>query len=210
MRANNNRADVLVLPLLEQKDSAPPGSFDWPLANEAEGFLRHSVETFLNGNSFGRQLAERMLHETGTDFFEWIDHLTLPLHQEAALRRVGFVPDEKVETPRGEIAYRHPRATLPSVLLGRADTGGPGVVALRPEYVADFLARHNLSAEPEGEPFSRYRRVVVCQERDTRLEAVERSADCITALHRGARLDDERSVALVQRQRALGVALHHH
>src|SRR5439155_10615963 len=73
-------------------------------------------------------------------------------------------------------AYRHPRATLPSVLLGRADTGGPGVVALRPEYVADFLARHNLSAEPEGEPFSRYRRVVVCQERDTRLEAVERSA----------------------------------
>jgi len=32
--------------------------------------------------------------------------------------------------------------------------GYPSAVALRPELVADFVACHNLSQEPEGEPFS--------------------------------------------------------
>ena len=40
----------------------------------------------------------------------------------------------------------------------------PSVIALRPEFVSEFIAAHNLSAEPEGEPFSRYRRVVVAQD----------------------------------------------
>ena len=53
---------------------------------------------------------------------------------------------------------------------------GPSVIALRPEFVADFMACHNLSGEPEGEPFSRYRRIVVAEENGTQLEAVERRA----------------------------------
>jgi len=40
--------------------------------------------------------------------------------------------------------------------------------------VADFTASHNLSGEPEGEPCSRYRRIVVARENGTQLEAVER------------------------------------
>ena len=51
--------------------------FDWPLANGAEDLLRAHSEAFLERNTFARVLADRMRDETGTDFFEWIDHLIL-------------------------------------------------------------------------------------------------------------------------------------
>jgi len=148
--------------------------FDWPLAYEAEAFLRKHVELFLEQNSFARELSARMRNDTGTDFFEWIDHLVLSPDDEQGLRESGFSLDAQVETAGGESVYEHPRATLPRVLLRAGPQGCPSVVALRPEFVADFVARHNLRNEPEGEPFSRYRRIVVAEEKGTRLEAVER------------------------------------
>ena len=42
--------------------------FDWPLAFDAEKFLRQRMDSFLERNSFARQLAGRMREETGTDF----------------------------------------------------------------------------------------------------------------------------------------------
>ena len=149
-----------------------PLPFDWPLADEAEQLLRRDIESFLKRNSFARRLAERMREETGTDFFEWVDHLVLAPGEEKALRGVGFVRDPDAETPHGEAVFEHPRATLPRVRLRR----GPSVIALRPEFVADFMASQNLSGDPEGEPCSRYRRIVVAEEGRTRLEAVERRA----------------------------------
>jgi hypothetical protein len=149
-----------------------PRSFDWPLANEAEGLLRRHLDSFLSKNSFARRLAERMREETGTDFFEWVDHLRLDAGCEKELVAEGFVRDENAEAPDGAAVFEHPRATLPRVLLGGRNGGL--AAALRPEYVADFMARHNLGGEPEGEPGSRYRRVVVAEENGTRLEAVER------------------------------------
>src|ERR1051326_9009689 len=92
------------LPSAQLKDAAAPASFDWPLANEAETFLRGFIEDFLKGNSFAEHLAERMLQETGTDFFEWIDHLRMPGHREKNLQRMGFVSDRRLETPAGGIA----------------------------------------------------------------------------------------------------------
>ena len=149
-----------------------PTSFDWPLANDAEAFLRSRIESFLVQNTFARRLAERMRDETGTDFFEWVDHLALSPNDESALAAVGFVRDAQAETPNGEVVYEHPKAILPRVLLS---TSMPRV-AVRPEFVADFIASHSLTTEPEGEPCSRYRRVLVSEEGGTRLEAVERRA----------------------------------
>lgn len=168
----------------KQRERAPaacahrdaPGRFDWPLANGAEGFLRRRMSGFLERNSFARQLAARMRDETGTDFFEWIDHLILPPGEEQALRDAGFVHDPRAETPNGEAVYELARTTLPRVLLRQAPRRAAAVIALRPEFVADFIASHSLSAEPAGEPFSRYRRVVVAAESGAQLEAVERRA----------------------------------
>src|SRR5712671_5112503 len=162
------------------KAAAPAGSvlsrngFGWPLANEAERFLRDRTTAFLEANGFGRRLALRMREETATDFFEWIDHLALSPGEQEALREAGFVQDNDAETPNGEAAYEHPRATLPRILIRPGKKQHPSMIALRPEFVADFMAHHNIPGEPEGEPFSRYRRIIVAEENETTLEAVER------------------------------------
>src|SRR6266478_1436456 len=155
--------------------------FDWPLANEAEIFLRNHMEAFLARNSFAQRLAERMREESATDFFEWMDHLIIPSADEELLRNAGFVSDSQVEMAGGEVVYEHPFATLPRVLL--RPNGGTSVIGLRPESVADFIGSNSLAREPEGEPFSRYRRVVVHREAGTQLEAVERRAyrGCVPA-----------------------------
>jgi hypothetical protein len=152
--------------------------FDWPLANDAETLLRRYITTFLSQNSFARQLADGMRDETGTDFFEWVDHIAVAPSEKNALFETGFVPDNESETPDGEDVYENPRATLPRVMLRPGEKQNPSVIALRPESVADFIAAHNLSAEIEGEPLSRYRRAVIAEENGTRLEAVERHAYC--------------------------------
>jgi len=159
---------------MNQKMSTP--QFDWPLANAAEALLRRYIATFLTQNEFARNLADRMRDETGTDFFEWVDHIVVSPSEKNAFLDAGFVLDSESETPDGEDVYENPRATLPRVVLRPGEKQNPSVVALRPEFVADFIAALNLSAEIEGEPLSRYRRAVVFEENGTRLEAVERHA----------------------------------
>src|SRR2546426_775685 len=81
------------------------GAFDWPLAHKAEDLLRGYMGRFLERNRFARGLAERMSQETGTDFFEWIDHFVLNPADKQALTGCGFVCDAKAETPNGESVY---------------------------------------------------------------------------------------------------------
>jgi hypothetical protein len=148
-------------------------SFDWPLAFDAEKILRQRMNSFLERNSFARQLAGRMREETGADFFEWIDHLVLSPEDEQPLRALGMETD-RVETAGGEIVLHHPRATLPRVVLaGQSDRMA---VSLRPEFVAEFVAAHSLASPIEGEPLARLRRVLVSEENGAKLEAVERNA----------------------------------
>lgn len=156
-----------------------PGSsaaqFDWPLAYEAEQLLGRYVEAFLLRNGAGRKLADRMRDETGTDFYEWVDHLVLAPAQAAELRAVGLV-EEKVAAPAGMTVMHHPRAMMPRVLL-RTDGGRggvPSVLAIRPESLVDFLSHQNLAAPIEGEFGSRLRRAVVSEENGARFEAIER------------------------------------
>ena len=157
------------------KATSTPRSFDWPLANTAESLLRERLDAFLKQNSFARHLAVRMHAETGTDFFEWVDHLVISPDDGPAFVDAGFVQDLTAVTPRGQPVLEHPKATLPRLRLRRAKQN-PSVVAIKPEFVADFIAANNLTQQPEGEPRSRYRRVIVAEEDGTRLEAVERRA----------------------------------
>jgi hypothetical protein len=150
-------------------------AFDWPLAHEAERLLRAHLQSFLKRNRFALELSERMKTETATDLFEWVDHLVLPGGLEAELEAAGFSLRADLETPNGEAVYEQLRATLPRVLIRRGSETMPVVVAVRPESISNFIARQNLEVEPEGEPFSRYRRSVVAEENGTRLEAVERN-----------------------------------
>ncbi|HTA31724.1 MAG TPA: hypothetical protein VK731_14615 [Candidatus Cybelea sp.] len=147
--------------------------FDWPLAFDAEKFLRQFMDSFLERNSFARHLAGRMRKETGTDFFEWIDHLVLQADVEQPLRACGMVA-ENVETMGDETVLHHPRATLPRVII--SEKPGRMAISLRPEFVADFVAAYSLEGPIQGGPYSRLRRVMVCDENGARLEALERNA----------------------------------
>jgi hypothetical protein len=147
--------------------------FDWPLAFDAEKFLRQRMNSFLDRNSFARQLAGRMRDETGTDFFEWIDHFVLSADDEPPLQALGMTA-ERVENVGGETVLHHPRATLPRIVLA-AKPGQMGI-ALHPEFVAEFVAAHSLPGPIEGEPYARFRKVFVSEENGARLEAVERNA----------------------------------
>lgn len=133
------------------------------------------VGKFLLRNSWARRLAERMRDETGTDFFEWVDHLVLAPEHAEALRAAGF-EEERVVAPPGATVFWHPRAMMPRVLL-HAEGGRdavPAALAIRPESLGDFLAAHNLDAPIEGAFGARLRYACIHQENGTALFACER------------------------------------
>jgi hypothetical protein len=154
--------------------AAPPvNAFDWPLCYEAERLLGGYIEEFLQRNAFAARLAQRMREETGTEFFEWVDHLALGAEHEAALRSAGFI-EEKVETPPGAKVLWHPRAMMPRVVLHAAERQLSSAVAIRPEVLADFVAAHDLDVEIEGAPLARFRRALISDDNGAKLFAVER------------------------------------
>ena len=160
---------------LSAPPSEPAESFDWPVAFQAENVLRTHVERFLQNNLWSNRLAQRMRSETGTDFFEWIDHLVLPVEEEKALRSSGFVT-ANVETYRGGLILEHPRATLPRVKIEKGQSACPACLALRVASVADFVQAHGLNAPIEGAPFSRLRRTVGNRDNGTVVEVLERNS----------------------------------
>ena len=156
-------------------NSSPASSFDWPLAYKAEHLIGGWIGAFLRRNTFARRLAERMRDETGTDFFEWVDHLVLANEHAGALRAAGFV-EENAEARAGATVFWHPRAMMPRVLLcaGAGRDGGPSALAIRPEVLADFIAAHDLDAAIKGGWGARFRRALVSEENGTKFFAVER------------------------------------
>jgi hypothetical protein len=152
-----------------------PQDFNWPLAYEAEALLSQHINAFLERHATARRLAQRMHAETGTEFFEWTDHLVVSQNHEGALRAVGFVT-EAVDAPVHVTVLAHPHAMLPRVLvsLKASPSPAPLSLAVRPEFLADFMARHGLAGEPVGRPCARYRVLTVSEENGALFQAVER------------------------------------
>jgi hypothetical protein len=150
--------------------------FDWPLCYDAEKHILDRLEAFTQRNTFARRLTERMRNETGTLLLDWVDYLIVPHSEEKRLRELGFTEDPLAETPAHLKALWHAEAMLPRLLVERdaSAVGTPGILAIRCESIADFLAAHKLSAELEGAPLSRFRRALVAEENLTRLKVIER------------------------------------
>jgi hypothetical protein len=158
-------------------DLHPPHStaFDWPLAFPAEELLRKRLASFLECHSWAHRLSDRFRAETGTDFFEWIDHLTLGEEEAFALREVGFVREEVNAPPGVEVLY-HPQAMLPRIVAMQEGSrnGVPTRLAIRPESLVDFIAAHDLQTEIRDRFGSRLRRAIISVENGYKLCAVER------------------------------------
>ncbi|MCF7687376.1 MAG: hypothetical protein K9M98_03895 [Cephaloticoccus sp.] len=156
-------------------DAAKEPAFDWPLAYEAEQLLYRLIESFLSRHAFARALSDRMREATGTDFYEWVDYLTLSSEHQVELTAVGLTVAH-TPAPAGIIVMHHPKAMMPRVLLSPAGScaGVPAAVAVKPEVLTDFLSLHAPTANIEADIGARYRRALVAEESGLRLEAVER------------------------------------
>ena len=152
-------------------------SFDWPLAYQAEGLVRDFISALLGKNSAARSLAKEMSEKTGTDFLEWVDHLTLAPEHEMELRDAGFI-DEPVRAETGQKVLYHPRAMLPRILLQPAGSlnSVPVKLAIHPESVVDFVARQQLSGKIQGAFGDRLREVLISAEEGHAFVAIERLA----------------------------------
>jgi hypothetical protein len=150
--------------------------FDWPLCYEAERLMLERIDAFLERNRFAKSLAARMSNETGTLMIDWVDYLVVPAAEESTWRAAGLVNDPLDETSAGGKTLWHPEAMFPRVRLDATlrPAEFPRVLAIHPENLADFIAAHQLAEKPEGEPLSRFRRVVVSEENGARFEAIER------------------------------------
>ncbi len=152
-----------------------PDNFNWPLAYEAEALLSAYINALLARNTFARTLAARMHAETGTEFFEWVDHFVVSPDHEKEFRAAGFAP-EATDTPADHLVLAHPHAMLPRVLVALKSVSSPfpRSLAVRPEFLADFMARQGLTGEPVGAPCARYRTLKVSEENGALILAVER------------------------------------
>jgi len=150
-----------------------PNEFDWPLAYDAEALLRRFVLAFLDRCPFAGRLAIDMRDRTGTDFFEWVDHFSVGYEQIEELLSVGLVR-EPIEAPAGAEVYYHPGAMMPRVLVRPGGSGFPATLAIKVESIVDFVARHNLAGEIEGEFGSGLRTIPVSDDHGYQFRALER------------------------------------
>ena len=148
--------------------------FDWPLCYEAENFLLGRIDAFTQQNSFARNLASRMRDETGTLLLDWTDYLLLPGSDEAAVRAAGYAEDPLAEAPDAQKQLWHPEAMLPRVLIAPTNAKYPLALGIRADLVADFAIAHGIDNEIEGEPFSRFRSMLVSDENGAQLFVIER------------------------------------
>ena len=149
--------------------------FDWPLAYDAEALLRRFVLAFLDHNAFASGLAGNMRDRTGTDFYEWVDHFCVGAEHAEELLAAGLIR-EFVAAPAGTEVYYHPKAMMPRVLVRRSgsENGIPASLAIRVESLVDFIARHNLASEIEGDFGAGLRESLIFNDRGHQFRAVER------------------------------------
>lgn len=175
------------------KASEAESKFEWPLCYDAENFVLSRLDAFLERNTFARTLAARMRDETGTLILDWTDYLLLPASDEAQLRAAGYTEDPFGDSPvvsallsgngGGNAAETtaattkqlwHPEAMLPRVFIAPTNAKYPIALGIRPDLVAEFVVVHEVQNEIEGEPYSRFRRVLVSEENGAQFFAIER------------------------------------
>ncbi len=152
--------------------------FDWPIEYGAERGVRRYIKAFLGRNTVARELATRMAEDTGTDFFDWVDHFTVDPRAAIEFAQLGF-ERENVVAPEGWTILSHPRAMLPRIVVvqdGLRD-GAPVRLAVRPESITDFVAKNRPDATITRQCGARYRQAEIHTEGGHELMAVERLAE---------------------------------
>ncbi len=146
--------------------------FHWEPQPKAQALLNEIVADFLTRCPAAADLAQNMKRDTGTRFFDWIDHIQLP--RDAALRtRLTSVGFERQPAPGAPDCFVHPGAIFPHVVL---DSSATTRIAIKVDSVVDFLAAWHITDDHaiEGEPLAKLRRAPAFHGHNAELWVVER------------------------------------
>ncbi len=117
-------------------------------------------------------LADRMVHETGTSLGCWLDFIEWPVDAtlENRLLAAGFAP---ANLPGVERAWVHPGALFPTIIAGDV---GLRRIGIKVDSVADFAATHVVpnARRIEGVPFGPVRLLNAFEGGGIEVVAVER------------------------------------
>jgi hypothetical protein len=151
------------------------GDFHWKCEPEAEALIKDHLKRACQGNRSLADLAGRLIKETSSSLFDWLDHISLKHSKEIEnqLVKTGFTP--LAEHSSKYTTYEHQRAQLPRVVLYQS-LPSEIEVAVSVESIADFLMmREGIShTQIEGSPYSGYRRALVSRENKVSFFVVER------------------------------------
>lgn len=135
-------------------------AFNWEPQPKAQALVNELTQQFLVRCPEAAVFADRLKHETGTRFGDWIDHIQVPYTDAMRdrLLSVGFSHRPHDGAPD---CYVHEGAIFPQVVLSKV-AGTPLAIALKVDWVADFVAANRIpdSFPIEGEPLSRMRRAL--------------------------------------------------
>ncbi len=153
--------------IVTETSSVPPSAetqFDWKRWPETEAIVDQLIESALSRHPFAAELSERMLHETGTRFKAWVDHIVLVDRPGLARELVGL------GYGRGGISYgvkggtySHAGGVFPPIAIDRTGVSTSKApfevreIALKVESVADFSRAHDLGLDILGMPLGPYR-----------------------------------------------------
>jgi hypothetical protein len=147
----------------------PPASeFEWECQPAAAALVHELVDDFCESSPAVLKLRERLLRETGTRLFDWVDHISLGEDAErSAIAAAGFTFTEFDDIPAAE----HSGGMFPLLRLDGNRLG----LAIKTESVLDFLAANGMKDTPiHGAPWSRFRSARIAETDDTELWVIER------------------------------------
>ncbi|MBA3957771.1 MAG: hypothetical protein H0X51_05180 [Parachlamydiaceae bacterium] len=146
--------------------------FQWQCHPKSEALLSHIVEESCRQNPFIEEFRQKLLLETSTRLFDWLDHVSVGYAQqlEKELEEDGFKTESVTATYR---ILRHPGAQFPRVVMHENEQAGVSL-ALTVDSIADFLMANNLTGHIEGDFLSFYRRCCISTESGVSLFVVER------------------------------------
>jgi hypothetical protein len=155
--------------MMKNDGTKPIDSFQWAPQPAAFGFLRGLVEDFLATCPEAAAFADRMRHETGTRFIDWIDYIRLNKSnpKTSRLENVGY----RAGSPNaGYNVFVNNSGVFPPILAWDGDTE----IGIKVESVADFLAANQLQRDVLGGPLALLRTCRIYEGRGCAMTIVER------------------------------------
>jgi hypothetical protein len=126
--------------------------FAWQCYPDAANVVTQLLCRFVGTIPAAASLASRMHEETGTRLVDWVDHVCLPGSHHAAcqLAQCGF----ESTSDDDQQVWKHAGGMFPVIRVGDFNATR---LAIKTESVADFLFKHRVCAEIEGQPLSKLR-----------------------------------------------------